>query len=88
MSFIFEICHTCSNFHFSDWRRYVADEIQKRICRLGEPVFVDTLDKITNICRKTVEDLSLILNELEDYQDKVHPEDQSISKKKYYFDYA
>lgn len=56
---------------------------------MGEPVFVDTLEKITDICRKTVEDLSLILNELEDYQDKVHPEDQSKSKKKkYYFDYA
>lgn len=49
---------------------------------MGEPVFVDTLEKITDICRKTVEDLSLILNELEDYQDKVHPEDQSKSKKK------
>lgn len=59
----------------------MADEIQKRICRLGEPVFVDTLDKITNICWKTVEDLSLILNDLEEYQDKVHPEDQSKSKK-------
>lgn len=63
----------------------MADEIQKRICRLGEPVFVDTLDKITNICWKTVEDLSLILNDLEEYQDKVHPEDQSKSKKKILF---
>lgn len=54
----------------------MANEIQK-ICRLEEPVCVDTLKKVTIICRKTVEDLSVILNYLEEYQTKVLPGDQS-----------
>lgn len=60
-------------FYFRDWRRWVAEEIQRNMRTKEEPKGTDPWVKINKICRRTVEDLHSILTELEKYQTKVLP---------------
>lgn len=61
--------------NFRDWKRWVADEIQKNINSKGELMRAEAWATIDNICQKTVQDLNSILIKFEEFQTKVLPID-------------
>lgn len=69
-----------NNFYFRDLGTLIADEIHKRMSKtnpmLDDAVIID----IHEICRKTVEDLKVVLGELEEFQQKVVPISQNKRK--------
>lgn len=67
-------------FFFSNWTPYAARFISRHICEKGNQLSDDPVQKINNICQKTVEDLRVILNSVEEFQSKVVPEDQNKRK--------
>lgn len=72
-----------NNFYFRDLGTLIADEIHKRMSKtnpmLDDAVIID----IHAICRKTVEDLKVVLGELEEFQQKVVPISQNKRKNTY-----
>lgn len=68
------------NVCFRDWSPYAAKFIFRQICEKGHQLSDDPVQKINSICQKTVEDLRVILNDMEEFQSKVVPEDQNKRK--------
>lgn len=68
------------NVSFRDWSPYAAKFIFRQICEKGHQLSDDPVQKINSICQKTVEDLRVILNDMEEFQSKVVPEDQNKRK--------
>lgn len=64
------------------WSSWVSFSIQKQISD-ENLTGADAWDEIQNICRKTVEDLKIILNTLEDFQTNELHVDQK--KRKHFF---
>lgn len=60
-----------------DWSSYAARFIYRQIGEQGNQLSDDPVQKINNICQKTVEDLRVILNDMEEFQSKIVPEDQN-----------
>lgn len=57
-----------------------ADAIFQKISNNEQIEYVDTLAEIRKMCRKTVEDLRVILSELEEFQTKLLLVDQNKRK--------
>lgn len=68
------------NVCFRDWSSYAARFIYRQIGEQGNQLSDDPVQKINNICQKTVEDLRVILNDMEEFQSKIVPEDQNKRK--------
>lgn len=65
-----------------DWRKWVATKIHQTISRKGEMKCTDAWSEIWNACRKTVDDLGIILSGLEEFRTRVLPFDQNKRKTK------
>lgn len=85
---VYRVWNSCINFeimninhvNFREWRRCVADEIQRNMRAKEELMPANAWDTIDNICQKTVQDLNSILIELEKLQTKVLPDDINTCK--------
>lgn len=69
-----------NNFYFRDLGTLIADEIHKRMSKTNPMLDDAVLIGIHEICRKTVEDLKVVLGELEEFQQKVVPISQNKRK--------
>lgn len=63
-----------------DWRDKVATKIHQKISEKGEMKCTDAWNEIWNACRKTVDDLGIILSGLEEFLARVLPVDQNKRK--------
>lgn len=63
----------------------VADEINKRMSTTNPILDYVAIDDIHKICKKTVNDLKVILRELGEFQQKVVPISQNRRKKTDFF---
>lgn len=63
-----------------DWRDKVATKIHQKISEKGEMKCTDAWSEIWNACRKTVDDLGIILSGLEEFLARVLPVDQNKRK--------
>lgn len=68
--------------YWRDWRKWVATKIHQKISRKGEMKCTDAWSEIWNACRKTVDDLGIILSGLEEFRTRVLPVDQNKRKTK------
>lgn len=85
---VYRVWNNCIDFeiisinhvNFREWRRCVADEIQRNMITKEELMHANAWDTIDDICQKTVQDLKNILIELEKLQAKVLPFDHYTRK--------
>lgn len=70
--------------YFRNWGQCVADFIYKKIFGRGELVCADAWGEISTICRKTIEDLNIILMKLEEFQTNILSVDQNKRKNSIY----
>lgn len=66
---------------FRYFERWVAFRIHKKLSGKGDLISTDTWLSIWNICKKTVEDLGVILSGLEEFLAKVLPPNQDRGNK-------
>lgn len=59
--------------YFRDLGKLIADEIRNRLSKRNPVLDGAVIKDIREICRKTVQDLKVILGELEEFQRKVAP---------------
>lgn len=69
-----------NHIYFRDLGTLIADEIHKRMSKTNPMIDDAVINAIYEICRKTVEDLKVILGELEEFQQKVVPISQNRRK--------
>lgn len=71
--------------YFRDLGKLIADEIRNRLSKRNPVLDGAVIKYIREICRKTVQDLKVILGELEEFKRKVAPISQAERKNPVFF---
>lgn len=73
---LFDPYDLCDIEQKRNWDEWIAYKINRKLSGKGDFITTDAWHSIWNICRKTVEDLRVILSKVEEFRSKVIPPDQ------------